>query len=959
MSYKFENTSIWQESLSENSLFNSKFKKEVSYLRTVYLKARDNSKYISDQIVKTQPDLTLHDVSHADTLWETASIISPKGLFNPLEAFIFGCCTIFHDLSLSLAYDEMNNGMISGSREYKDILYQICTEAEKEVLIETNFNVDSIPIEKRKTAFEIRTRQLHAVLSKELPKKEWKLNGKSLHVLEDQEIRKVLGDKIGTISESHWWNLEKIWREFGEKIVSAGLPNFPNEWTVNNIQIACVLRLSDYINIDYRRAPDLVFANKRLNKISELHWTFQNKLNKPLLDNKSLVFESIEPFDLKEIDAWWLAFNMISDINTEIHEVNTLLNNLKQEELLCKNVKGISSSEEFAKYIETKDWHPINTQFKASNIQLLIERFGGEKLYGRRDYVPIRELIQNGIDAVNAKRFYDSSFSGRINVSLEKKDEYDYISIEDNGIGMSKSTLLNYLLDFGNSYWHSIDITNEHPGLISSGFASNGKYGIGFFSTFMIADYIKIVTKSIAVQETIVVEFIAGISNPPIFRSPKDEEIRFESGTKVTLRLTDKNYLRNCLLQLRIINNKFDFDKRFRLFVSNIVPSSPIDIYIKTSTRRYTNIIKGNDWEEIDNSAFISRLTGLDLEDRAFKEGKYRDIVNEMNCLCHNISLVRNSKGEVIGRSTILTEEENAPVFNYSLQLERISKISDESHIERYLREFQSYENIFGRLYDGVLTTNGIFENFGFDLFGLWEGKNTKLDRSDAELSFDQTAIADWIEEQSRLVVSNNYISETRKLWAAAKLYSFGSLNKELPLIYHENKIITYSEFYDLCKDSPYLFLSFKSYVNPFTIDFPYIFGIPSISKYYNHNTDFMKGFKGQLSKEKYIFSTTNRDASKSLKKEGHYSIFLQKVVEAIVDSWDFRFGDINIIDLIKESEIIEPMYTYLNGRNQIGAVAVFINPNKTTKEEVLEEYKDKLAKSEHKLFIKTSHSEN
>jgi nitrogen fixation/metabolism regulation signal transduction histidine kinase len=99
---------------------------------------------------------------------------------------------------------------------------------------------------------------------------------------------------------------------------------------------------------------------------------------------------------------------------------------------------------------------------------------GGEELYGDDPTVPLRELIQNGADAIRARRLADDKDSdwGAICVKQETVDGKDVITVVDNGVGMSREVLCGPFIDFGTSYWGSALMVKEHPGLMRKGFAS-------------------------------------------------------------------------------------------------------------------------------------------------------------------------------------------------------------------------------------------------------------------------------------------------------------------------------------------------------------------------------------------------------------------------------------------------------------------------------------------------------
>ncbi|WP_257969967.1 ATP-binding protein, partial [Vibrio parahaemolyticus] len=95
-----------------------------------------------------------------------------------------------------------------------------------------------------------------------------------------------------------------------------------------------------------------------------------------------------------------------------------------------------------------------------------------------------------------------------------------YIEVEDNGVGMSVNVLTGAFLDFGTSFWGSSSMHSEFPGLESKGFSSTGKYGVGFFSTFMWGDEVSVATRRFedSRSSTKVLSFEKGLMSRPILR---------------------------------------------------------------------------------------------------------------------------------------------------------------------------------------------------------------------------------------------------------------------------------------------------------------------------------------------------------------------------------------------------------------------------------------------------------
>ena len=120
-------------------------------------------------------------------------------------------------------------------------------------------------------------------------------------------------------------------------------------------------------------------------------------------------------------------------------------------------------------------------------------------LYSEKD-IFLRELVSNAADAVTKhKRLIslgeiegdDEAY--RITVTVDKTA--GTLTVSDNGIGMTEDELIRYLgnialsgaLDFINKYEGEKE--NNATGII-------GHFGLGFYSAFMVADTVEVVTKS-------------------------------------------------------------------------------------------------------------------------------------------------------------------------------------------------------------------------------------------------------------------------------------------------------------------------------------------------------------------------------------------------------------------------------------------------------------------------------
>lgn len=476
--------SLWLKSLDENSSYAKSNVQSVDILRVSFKNIRKKAAEIATEIKNSQSGLTLHDISHLDSLWETAATIAGKEIkLNPIEAYVFGCAILFHDLGMALILWEQEIENLKTSKEFQDTVFSLYKASLNRNPTQKELN--EAPKEITDQAISSRLRDLHAFKASDLPMTSWKFKGQDFYLIEDSDLRQKLGRKIGGIAESHWWSVEEIRNRFERQRISPAPTYFPSDWTIDNVKLACLLRLADFIHIDDRRSPNLNYSITKPQGLSDTHWNFQNKLNRAQTMDERLVFSSHNHFKVADNSAWWLAYNTIQEIDKELKSVDNLLIDFQLQRFEAKGVKGIQSPELFSQFVTTDGWEPVDTQLKISNFHGIIEKFGGEQLYGNKSTVFLREMIQNACDAIQAKRYYNTNLNGEIFVKYsETNNGQAYFEINDNGIGMSQSVLLYGLLDFGNSFWKGNLVRKEHPGLLSSGFNPTGKYGIGFFSNF-------------------------------------------------------------------------------------------------------------------------------------------------------------------------------------------------------------------------------------------------------------------------------------------------------------------------------------------------------------------------------------------------------------------------------------------------------------------------------------------
>jgi hypothetical protein len=140
--------------------------------------------------------------------------------------------------------------------------------------------------------------------------------------------------------------------------------------------------------------------------------------------------------------------------------------------------------------IEADGYEPLDLKFMVDTSAAL-ELFAGNRLYSDKR-VFLRELVQNAVDACNLRKLFDPYVSSSITISFHESE--NRISIRDNGIGMDRQWLEKYFMNIGISFYRS-DEFSDTVGPSDLRFSFISSFGIGFLSTFLVADRIHIWTR--------------------------------------------------------------------------------------------------------------------------------------------------------------------------------------------------------------------------------------------------------------------------------------------------------------------------------------------------------------------------------------------------------------------------------------------------------------------------------
>lgn len=118
-------------------------------------------------------------------------------------------------------------------------------------------------------------------------------------------------------------------------------------------------------------------------------------------------------------------------------------------------------------------------------------------LYSEK-FIFLRELISNASDACDKLRYYSlmnpgiAKDNGAFKITITPNAEENTLTISDNGIGMNKDDLINHLGTIAKSGTADFVKNAKDNGSVVD---LIGKFGVGFYSAFMVAGKVEVTTK--------------------------------------------------------------------------------------------------------------------------------------------------------------------------------------------------------------------------------------------------------------------------------------------------------------------------------------------------------------------------------------------------------------------------------------------------------------------------------
>lgn len=731
---------------------------EQEYFRGQFLAMRGRVEQLVNRIAVDMPGMTVHDITHLDALWETASLVADGAVtVNPPEAFVLGASILLHDSAMSLAAYPGGVEDLKQTIAWQDAAARLALAAEESG--DGTIDPDNLPSDLIRQIVPDVLRRLHAQHAEVLAGQAWVTkDGQQIYLIDDPELRHFYAQTVGRIAHSHWWSVQRVEDELSQEL---GAMAQRTSKLVDKVKLACLLRIADALHLDSRRAPRFARVLVRPAGISDVHWAFQERLAKPHVELDAVVFTAGKAFGHEDAEAWWLAYDTLNAVDRELHDVDLLLRNRGREVLKARRVKGAGSPEMLARTVETQGWRPVDARLQVSDVPRIVENLGGSKLYGDDPTVALRELIQNGADAVQARRRIEERPAswGRITVAIEDRAGSPWLIVEDNGIGMSEMVLTGPLLDFGTSFWRSPLALEEFPGLMASGMQAIGRFGIGFFSVFMLGSEVKVFSRRAdrAKEDGRLLEFSGGTSMRPILAPASPKQLPVDGGTRVEVRLKKDPVQRGGLLYPGVYGGQ---KLALERLVAAVAPSLDVEIAVRESADSIP-VAKPGDWISMSEAQIVGRLN------------PQHDVADEKAGAKSFIRPLTDANGRVVGRAFI---------------------------------EPDRYSWHPG---GGWVTVSGLRANQLRSVQGILLGEADTASRDVATPLADTATIAAWATEQAQIVASQ-ILDEERQAKTAEVVLECGGEIGDLKIIKWGSDWLNSDEFLERLRTSVRLYVTFS-----------------------------------------------------------------------------------------------------------------------------------------------------
>lgn len=359
---------------------------------------------------------------------------------------------------------------------------------------------------------------------------------------------KHLREVAGIVARSHGLTL----RESVELLTKHDRTGHREYRHIHPAFLMVLVRLADYLDLDIGRAPASILSAKSLRSpISRREWWS----HRAIVDCHSYDEDPeclrivVDPSALPDVATFAVVEDKMVGIQQELDSCWAVLGEIYGRfpplNRLSLRIRRIRSDFREISKICKLPFVPHRASLKTAQADLL--KLLIEPLYGDHPGIGIRELIQNAIDAVRELDFVLQNMPSKttidreelegsviVQLEIDNRDEY-WVTVADQGIGMTWETIQKYYLTAGASFRQSDAwkkrFSNDSE---SARVLRAGRFGIGILAAFLLGDRVRVLTRHVDEPEDKGIQFEFGIDDTNIEMKWATKKV----GTTVKVRTT-------------------------------------------------------------------------------------------------------------------------------------------------------------------------------------------------------------------------------------------------------------------------------------------------------------------------------------------------------------------------------------------------------------------------------------
>jgi molecular chaperone HtpG len=438
------------------------------------------------------------------------------------------------------------------------------------------------------------------------------------------DVQPQLAEAVGLVARSHGESLRQMLAYV--KYLEPGSKRPGGALLVYHMGL---LRVADYLQIEAERAPPLLLRLKTpQSPLSIAEWDKHGAVSAISWDHSDPLAISVSVSASHGLRTHLALRELLESLQRELDTTAAVLSQTyPSSELAALRLtrQRVLSNLDEPSLHDRLPYIPRRAALRSGpDLFRLVIRY----LYGNQPSVAGRELLQNAVDAVRARRLWEQrcgasavelrELAADVVVTLEDgSDEQCLLRVADRGIGMTPAVAIEYFMQAGASYGLAdVELDELDRDALLLGMKT-GRFGIGAFAAFLLGPEIRVTTRHVEAARGI--SFTARIDQDLV-------EVRWceaPVGTEIVVPFDDE-VVWQALSQSRAVGSLLDqIAVHYRLRDPNVIfehKTGEGDVRYESAPRDVPlpSACLPDDWRDVPNSGMDAVLWRLPAR---FREG--------------------------------------------------------------------------------------------------------------------------------------------------------------------------------------------------------------------------------------------------------------------------------------------------------------------------------------------------